>query len=229
VTSHDDALPVTIAPSDLTFLLFGCYRCFYDKVRNGVRQPVSIPRVFTTMDRQQRAFFDGQRTSALRVQLPPGSISCADSPVRSAGIEIRKGRLAITFRGAIDALLKFDDGTYGVVDFKTTHPGDAHVGQYAVQLHSYARALERAAIHDQAVAPVTTLGLLCFEPAGLASDDDGLAYRTNPSWIEFERDDVGFAAILDIIGAVFELDAAPDAPRRCVWCRYRGVTQPVAS
>lgn len=52
-------------------------------------------------------------------------------------------------------MLSFDDGSYGIVDFKTTDPRDGHVDFYSLQLHAYALAFEQPADPSKRRSPVT--------------------------------------------------------------------------
>ena len=58
----------------------------------------------------------------------------------------------------------FDDGGFGVVDFKTSAQNSEHIPLHARQLHAYACALEQAAPGRLALSPVRRLGLLVYEP-----------------------------------------------------------------
>jgi len=122
----------------------------------------------------------------------------------------------------MDALAEFDDGTVGVIDFKTTNPNDDHVGRYSLQLHSYEHAVERPAIGAAVSRPVTLLGLACFEPAEMLRLPSGdLAYRTSASWLDVPRDDATFFAILDLVLGILEHPEPPPAAEKCQWCLRR--------
>src|SRR3954447_21626614 len=78
-----------VAPSDLTFLLHECRRCFWFKVVRGQRRPPGLmPGVFSRMDRAQREYFDGRSTRDVSLALPEGSLSCHGLDVLSCPIEI---------------------------------------------------------------------------------------------------------------------------------------------
>src|SRR5580698_7992958 len=85
-----------IAPSDLTFLLDDCLKCFYLKVVHGVRRLAGpMPGVFTVMDRQQRRYFDGRPSTDICQTLAPGVLRCeGDMSIRSAPVPIRKSVVA---------------------------------------------------------------------------------------------------------------------------------------
>jgi hypothetical protein len=123
------------------------------------------------------------------------------------------------FRGSIDAALHFDDGSYGIIDFKTVNPRDSHVTLYTMQLHAYALAFEQPATEANRMAPVTTLALLCFEPEGMIRlGTDDYAYRARRTWIEVERDDAAFLSIMNLVAGILAEPNPPTAGENCVWC-----------
>src|SRR5664279_3450601 len=115
-----------LAPSDLTFLLDDCPRCFYLKIVSGIRrQKGPMPKIFTVIDSHQKVYFEGGPTKAVHPTLPGGTVCHSGMTVASCRIETLSGS-TVQFRGAIDALLAFADGTYGIVDYKTTDPREAN-------------------------------------------------------------------------------------------------------
>lgn len=208
-----------LAPSDLTFLLDDCPRCFYLKIVSGIRrQKGPMPKIFTVIDGHQKVYFEGGPTESVDPNLPGGTVCHSGMAVASSPIETLNG-CTVQFRGAIDALLAFADGTYGIVDYKTTDPRDTNVHMYGRQLHAYAIALEYPSPGTQQFSPVTTLGLLCMQPTGMIELDDGdFAYRIGPHWIEIERNDADFCAFIEDIVAVLSQPHPPTPNARCAWC-----------
>jgi hypothetical protein len=217
---NGDAKNFLLAPSDLTFLLHECGRCFYLKVEQGIDRASSpMPKIFTVIDRQQRRFFDGTASEDLHPELPPGAVRCTDSAVLSAPLKIPKRNATVQFRGAVDTTFIFDDDSFGIVDFKTTDPRDSHVRLYSLQLHAYALAFENPALGRTKIAPVTKLGLLCFEPVGMMRLPGGdFAYRTEATWIEVPRDDASFLAFLSLVVGILERPVAPESSPDCRFC-----------
>src|SRR5687768_12073807 len=98
-----------IAPSDLTFLYSECARCFYEKVRLGLRRPsMPMPSVFTRMDAQQKAYLNGRSTSELSSSLGPG-VLMPGRWVQSRPIAVPGHSATCAFRGCIDTILAFDN------------------------------------------------------------------------------------------------------------------------
>src|SRR5207244_13246058 len=109
--------------------------------------------------------------------------------------------------------------TFGIVDFKTTDARDSHVPLYSLQLHAYALAFENPALGRPRMAPVTKLGLLCFEPAGMTRLSGGnFAYRTEPKWIEIPRNDSSFLNFISLVVATLDRTTAPPSSPECQFC-----------
>ena len=158
--------------------------------------------------------------------LPPGVVKYGESWVESRPIQL-PGRGSTCFiRGRFDSVLKFEDGSYGVIDFKTTSTRSEHLPLYTRQLHAYAYALEQAAPGNLALSPITRLGLVCVEPDELVRDGTGrISYAGNVERKEMARDEAAFDAFL---GEVVELLDKPDPPakrRNCEFCRYRAASR----
>ncbi len=122
----------------------------------------------------------------------------------------------VVIRGRVDTFLAFDDGSFGVIDFKTTLSKEAHVSFYGRQLHAYAWACEWP-IRGPALTPVSTLGLLCHEPKRLVTVDDVDHLQLERTFIPIDRDDAVFDSFLGEVLDVVE--GPPPAPADdCQWC-----------
>ncbi len=123
-------------------------------------------------------------------------------------------------------VVEFDDGSYGVIDFKTSSTRAEHIPLYSRQLHAYAYALEHPAPGHLALGPITRLGLLIFEPGRFVHLAGETAHLSGPlTWVELPRDD---AAFLDFLGQVVAVLAQPTPPEPapdCPWCEYRAASR----
>ena len=118
-------------------------------------------------------------------------------------------------------MVSFDDGTYGVVDFKTSDPAKDSAWLYSRQLHAYAYALEHPASGKLALSPVTKLGLLYFYPSSVTQQNiEQLSYDAEITWVEIRKDEEGFLSFIDEVLGVLELPEAPEHSARCQWCAY---------
>ena len=94
--------------------------------------------------------------------------------------------------------------------------------KYARQLHAYAMALEKPAPGRLGLSPVTTLGLLVYEPTTFVTGGAGTARLDGKfEWLEVERDDNAFLAFLDEMLGVLEQSEPPPADPECALCNYR--------
>ena len=86
-------------------------------------------------------------------------------------------------------MVRFDNGGFGVVDFKTSARNSEHIPLYARQLHAYACALEQAAPGRLALSPVRRLGLLVYEPNAFEQQTTGAGRLSGTlSWLEIPRE-----------------------------------------
>jgi len=211
-----------LSPSDLTFSYEGCKRCFYQKIVNNISQPsIPLPSIFSQIASLLKNYYDGKRTSELHVDLPPGLVSHGEKYVRSQVIQLPNHDATCYISGRFDIVVSFDDGSYGVIDFKTSNPSKESAWMYSRQLHAYAYALEHPASGKLALSPVTKLGLLYFYPDNINQQSiERLNYEAEITWIEVEKDEEGFLKFINGVLNVLELPEAPDHSPNCKWCDY---------
>ncbi len=212
-----------LSPSDFAFLWQECKRCFYLKVVRGFGRPRSgMPGIFSVIDSRMKDCFQGERTENIVEGLPPGQVAFGEKWVQSVPIETPGFGSTIYIRGKFDTIIRFDDDTYAVVDFKTTAPKKTSIFMYARQLHAYAYALENPAPDKFALGPVTKLGLLCYQPNEFANLGGGSAsLKGSLTWWEIKRDDAAFMKFLNDIHKVLDLPEPPAPSEKCLYCKYR--------
>ena len=212
-----------LSPSDFAFLWEYCKRCFHLKVARQFGPPrTPFPGIFGVIDKLMNEFFNGLSSSEVDPSLPPGTVAYGESWVESEPITIPGHTSTCFLRGKFDSVIRFEDGSYGVIDFKTTNTRGHHLPLYSRQLHAYAYALENAAPGKLALSPVTRLGLVCVQPMDISRDAEGrISYIGEVRWIEFNRDDDGFMRFLGEVMDVLELPEPPEASPSCALCKYR--------
>lgn len=210
-------------PSDLTFLWDDCRRCFYLKVVKGMPRPYGpMAKIFILIDREMKAYYSGKRTESIAEGLPPGVIEHSEKWVESRPFHPRDHESACYILGKFDTIVRFDDGTYGVIDFKTSQRKPEQIPFYSRQLHAYARALEDPVPGRFSVAPVARLGLLVFEPTQYTQGKTGLVgFAGRASWLEVPRDDEAFDLFLAQVLDLLALREPPRPHADCEWCKYR--------
>jgi hypothetical protein len=218
----------SLYPSDLTWLYGSCPHCFYLKVKKGVRRPGGpMPKIFGTIDTQIRLFCEGKRTDELPFSGPPmpgGVFLKGEEWVRSRNISMLGHKEKFVLRGRPDQTVQWDDGTYGVIDFKTS--AITYAGTYARQLETYARAYEEPAGGQPHLAPITKMGLLVFEPEVFLDGSGSLSLNGKVRWIEVERQGADFSFFIDGILTTLESDEAPEPSPDCSFCKYRRQFEP---
>jgi len=212
-----------LSPSDLTFLWDECQRCFYLKVARKFNRPgMPFPSIFNRIDRLMKDFFYQLPTEEISPALPSGQVAFSSKWVYSAPISFPHRSSSCYIRGIFDTVLQFDDGSYAVVDFKTTQPKAEHVNFYSRQLHAYSYALENPNPGKFSLRPVTTLGLLCVEPVQMSRTAQGnLAYEGQVTWLDCPKDDQTFLAFIDQVLEVLDASDPPAAHPKCGFCNYR--------
>jgi hypothetical protein len=130
--------------------------------------------------------------------------------------------LSVFLRGKTDAMLGFDDGSYGVVDFKTSEPKPSHIPFYSRQLHAYAYALEHPAPDKLHLSPISRLGLLVEAPhATWVESTEEINFHFTSTWMEIPYAEDGFLRFIDLVVTLLELPEPPPAGENCDYCRYR--------
>ena len=124
--------------------------------------------------------------------------------------------------GRFDAVIEFDDGTFGVVDYKTSDPREEHVAFYSRQLTAYAYALERPAPNALGLSPVSRMGLFIISPQRFeCAPTEELVFVNKTTWMDVPRDDGAFLSLLSEVLAVLDDPEPPPASVNCPVCTYR--------
>ena len=211
-----------LSPSDLTFSYEGCKRCFYLKVVNGISQPsIPIPSIFSKIAGLLKDHYTGKHTSELHPNLPPGIITHGEKDVMSQIIQLPNHDDTCYIRGRFDIVISFEDGTFGVINFKTSSPSQSSTNMYSRQLHAYAYALEHAALHALSLYPVTKMGLVYFYPSSVTQQNpERIFYESEIVWIEIEKKEDKFIKFIDEVLTVIESPTVPPHSPSCQWCGY---------
>ena len=211
-----------LSPSDFAFLYEGCKRCYYLKMIHNIPQPsIPLPSVFTKIASLLKDHYDGKPTKELHPDLPPGTVRYGEKYVRSNPIQLPNHKATCFIKGRFDIVVEFEDGTWGVIDFKTGKPNKEYLNLYKRQLHAYAYALENSAPGALKLSPVTKMGLLYFYPSKVSQERiDWLSYEAKIHWQEIPKDKGWFLEFVDEVLSVLESPKSPLPSPDCQWCSY---------
>jgi hypothetical protein len=119
-------------------------------------------------------------------------------------------------------VIAFDDGSFGIVDYKTSDPRQEHAAFYSRQLSAYAFALENPAPGALGLAPISRLGLFIITPQHFERTmHDEMVFTSRTTWVDVPRDDQAFLALLGQVLAVLDAPIPPEPSESCGVCNYR--------
>ncbi len=208
----------------LTFSWDECQRCFYLQVVKGIsRPPSAFPKVFGRIDNLMKKLYEGKPASFISDRLPPGRVSMQGKWVTSELITYDGIAASCYLRGAFDSVLAFEDGSYAVIDFKTSQPNPAHIAFYGRQLHAYAWALQHPAPGALRLQPVDRLGLVYMDPVEIDYDAKRgrIYYGGEVTWSEIPLQMNQFEEFMAGVLQVLSASEPPPANPECGFCKYR--------
>ena len=185
-----------------------------------------MPKIFTRIDDLCKKYFEGKETKELSHLLPDGKVHFGDRWVQSKIlIDSQSGRKCV-IRGKTDTVIKFNNGEYGIVDFKTGFVKAENIEFYSKQLHAYAFALEHAAYGKPQLFPITKLGLLVTEPDSMSTpNEERFSFNGKIIFQEIKRDDEKFKSFLRDVLAILYSEKPPKPSDDCHFCEYKGLIQ----
>jgi len=211
-----------ISPSDLTFAWDGCRYCFYLKVKHNIVLRGVFPGIFGKMANLTSQFYLGRSTADISPSLPPGYVKLREGYVKSAPISVRGSASQCYINGRFDAVLEFEEGSYGIVDYKTSEAKEEQAAFYSRQLSAYAYALEHPAPNALGLSPVSRLGLFVVTPARFEpAANNEMVFVNKTTWMDVPRDDDAFLALLGEVVALLDAPTPPESSEDCETCNYR--------
>ena len=211
-----------LSPSDLTFLWDGCKRCFTLKVKHNIVYRGPFPGMFGKMGDLTSNYYLNKPSSELSLDLPAGIVKYREKWVKSIPISFPNTSTQCVIKGRFDAIMAFEDGTYGIIDYKTSDASEEKAAFYSRQLSAYAYALENPAPGALSISPITRLGLFIITPHRFERLPNGeIAFVTKTTWMDVLRDDVTFLAFLREVVTLLDEPALPAPAEDCGLCNYR--------
>ena len=161
-------------------------------------------------------------SSEISPDLPAGVVKFREKWVKSVPINFPGTSSQCIIKGRFDAIIAFDDGSYGIVDYKTSDASEEKAAFYSRQLSAYAYALENPASGALSISPITRLGLFIITPHRFERLPNGeIAFVTKTTWMNIPRDDATFLALLREIVTLLDEPTPPDPAEDCGLCNYR--------
>jgi hypothetical protein len=214
---------IKLSPSQLTFLYDECKRCFYLALMRDYKRPSTpMPKIFSRIDGAMKNYFMGRSNKDISPELPDGRMFLAQRWVESTPMEFPNHTLQPYFRGLFDAMLEFDCGGYGLIDFKTSEYVPTQLSFYKRQLNAYVYSLEHPAPEKLHLEPITHMGLVYYTPEDMLKfDEEHLSLKGMAHWKRIERDDKEFVRFIDEVLTVLEMPEPPAPDPECEFCKYR--------
>lgn len=215
-----------LSPSDFAFLWEECKRCFYLKFVSGFKRPSPpMAKIFNVIDNRMKDHFGNKNTTNVLPFLPKGIVDPGGNWVQSIPLPVPGHSSTCVIRGKLDTVVRFDDGTFAVIDFKTSQAKAEHIPLYGRQLNAYAIAVENAAPGNLALKPVRRLGLVVFEPDHFAARNNQASLSGSVTWVETPRDEKAFFKFLAEVLELLEQVEPPGGSAACEWCLYRDTSR----
>ena len=219
--------PIVLAPSELDYKPKKCPRCFYLEKNKKISPKDFPPPVFSRFDVVQQAYYKDKNTSDLTAQLPSGKILDKDELPGRVVSEIltdNKGRKFI-LGGRPDIVIKFDQGGYGIIDFKTTKISDDKSENYKHQLEAYAQIFTKPGATKSKktplLNPITHMGILQFDPSDIQSHDNtSCNMKMNISFSSLVRNEEEFFINITSILDILINPLIPDFTKECNYCQF---------
>jgi len=220
------APPYKLSPSSFKFGFDNCKRCYYLGIRQGLQEPGGFPSVFSKYDVVHKKSTTGKETTALIPSMPSGTFikGPGDKFLESKNIDFGGDKVGY-ISGKGDAFLELDDGTYAVVDFKTSSLTIDSAQSYSSQLHAYKYALENNKETKPGLGPITKLGIICFVPEINLSmqklENDIFSISHKASWFEVPIDNESFLNYIEKVLTLIASENVPESSEGCKSCAYR--------
>jgi CRISPR/Cas system-associated exonuclease Cas4 (RecB family) len=204
-----------LSPSDFKYLWGECPRCFYHKIHYGKRRPsIELPNVFKTMSSLLQVNVQNRNLQEFIPDAPSGIFILKEGYLKSKALPSGKSYI----NGRFDLLVKFDDGSFGVIDVKMTESKDEDLKKFDRQLHAYKYALENPENGESLF--ISKLGLLVISPADIKPHKGFVYYKAKPIFKEIP---INMDNFFSFINEVENLLEGPEPPpsKNCKWCQYK--------
>ena len=172
-----------------------CPRCAWLRLHVKTLPFQAFPGIFSSIDRYNklvvRSYFDRESSPPLWLR-KLGNVEAYVTPSHWSIFSVFVEEEGVTLRGEADGIFRMSDGSYTIVDYKTSRFTPAQRGllrEYEVQLNAYAYIGERLGL-----SPVRQLALIYMEPV---TDE---AAAAQPQVVDEQGFSMGFRATVVPVG-----------------------------
>jgi hypothetical protein len=208
-------MTVLISPSDFAFLYDQSKWGFYNKYKNGIKRPMVImPKIFALIDRSFKESFLDQNLNTICKELPDAIFQDANKWVVSKEISNPSyPDVKVQIRGKIDAVFAYPDGSFAIIDLKTSEVSEQYVEKYKRQLMAYSYAVKNPENSKTfQLDNLKNTGLLVFNPQNFFINYNSTGgIRGEIKWLEYDLDLDGFESFIkdEIIPLLAGKEPAP--------------------
>ena len=153
-----------------------------------------FPSVFGRIDRAMKEFYEGKPTSVISSGtlnagvIKTKKLKIASEPTSYLGLEI-------ILSGEMDAAIEYENGSEGIIDFKTSSPESAMKPPYWRQLATY-RYIREHPDKKQSPKRNSSMALLSVCPIEMVRSTEGLALIMQDSYLPIEVDRSAYAEFI---------------------------------
>jgi len=205
-----------LSPSDFGYLYNDCKHCYYQKVKYGITHSGAFPAMFGRINTLLQNSIMGKNLQDININLPSGIVSVQEGFMKSVPIP---GAEDCFIQGRFDILVKMDDGTFNLIDFKITTPDEEKIQKYASQLHAYKFALENPGNGKEPIK-ISRLGVISVNPEEMSIKDNRIVFTAMPTWHEIQVNMDGFLSLIKEISLLLN-GPVPNDSENCNLCKYR--------
>jgi hypothetical protein len=209
---------------DLVALCGCCPRCYWIAYHLDLPYQMPFPKVFNAIDASTKNAIRGHldrhgRLPAWFPWLGPVTAYVPPDRLHWSVFWIRDPHTGIVLVGSPDDVFWMADGSYHIVDYKTTKPATQEelFPAYEIQLNAYAYIAQRLGL-----APVSGLSLVYLEPRRMLSTRTGshaaLVFRATHRSVRCDPDGI-VPPLVQQASAILSCPAPPSGNSECEDCR----------
>ena len=185
-----------------------CPRCAWVRLHVRPLPYQSFPGIFDSIDRYNKALVEQhfRREGRLPGWLADlGPVAECVKPPHYSRFNTLDPDSGVTLRGEADAIFRLEDGSYAIIDYKTsryTGPQQGMFNNYRAQLNAYAYIAEQSGIEGESLPGATSVSRLAL--AYMEPDTEEETVLERPELV----DEAGFA--MGFRARLVEVELAPD-------------------